>query len=64
MRIQIDRSRCQGHGRCWDMIPALFDSDDRGHGVVIGDGTVPAGQETLARDAVSSCPEQAISLVG
>ena len=29
----------------------------------VGDGTVPAGQEEKARQAVANCPEYAITLV-
>jgi ferredoxin len=43
--------------------PALFTLDDvDGHSTAI-DGEVPAGQETLAEDAIRSCPEQAISVI-
>ena len=28
----IDATRCSGHGRCYDVAPALFTDDDRGYG--------------------------------
>ncbi len=62
MRVMIDHDRCQGHGRCFSIAPDLFDSDELGSGVVVGDGTVPAGQESLASLAVANCPEGAVSL--
>jgi ferredoxin len=62
VKVQIDSARCQGHGRCYDQAPGLFGDDDQGYGTVLGDGTVPAGQEQAARLAVASCPERAISL--
>jgi ferredoxin len=60
--VQIDPERCQGHGRCYDLSPGLFGDDEEGYGTVLGDGTVPAGQERAARVAVANCPEHAISL--
>lgn len=62
MRVQIDQTRCQGHGRCFTIAPALFDSDDLGNGVVLGDGSVPTELEHEARLAVANCPESAVTL--
>lgn len=63
MKVQINPELCQGHGRCYDLSPALFGDDEEGYGTVLGDGTVPAGQEQDARRAVDNCPERAISLI-
>jgi ferredoxin len=63
VRLRIDTDLCTGHGRCYSLAPELFEPDeDDGHGVVIGDGTVPAGKEELAEKAVRNCPERAISV--
>jgi ferredoxin len=62
MRIVLDTEKCQGHGRCWGLAPALFDSDDNGNAVLRGDGTVPEGQEEAARLAEENCPEYAITV--
>ena len=64
MRIVLDTEKCQGHGRCWGLAPALFDSDDNGNAVLIGDGTVAEGQADAARLAEEICPEYAISVEG
>ena len=64
MKVQIDPERCQGHGRCYDLAPDLFGDDDEGFGKVLGDGTVPAGQEHDARLAALNCPEHAVELLG
>ena len=64
MKVQINASGCQGHGRCYDIAPGLFDEDDEGYGTVAGDGTVPPGGERDARLAADNCPEQAIELTG
>lgn len=63
MKVQIDSRCCQGHGRCYDLALGLFGDDDEGYGTVLGDGTVPPGQEHDARLAVLNCPEHAIELV-
>ena len=62
MRVQINSERCQGHGRCYDLAPALFGDDDEGYGKVLGDGVVPPEAERDARLAVLNCPEQAIEV--
>ena len=63
MKLHIDPKVCQGHGRCYDLAPALFGEDDEGYGTVLGDGTVSPGQVHDARLAVSNCPERAVELV-
>jgi ferredoxin len=63
MRVRIDSGRCQGHGRCYDLVPELFGDDDEGFGQVLGDGTVPPALDHDARLAVANCPERAVGLV-
>ena len=62
VRIRIDFDRCSGHGRCYDVAPALFTDDERGYGQVKGKGTVTPETEEQARAAVLSCPERAVEL--
>jgi ferredoxin len=62
VRVQINSERCQGHGRCYDLAPGLFGDDEEGYGAVLGDGTVPAGEEQDARRAALNCPEHAVEL--
>lgn len=62
MRITLDTEACQGHGRCYALSPALFDTDDDGYAVLLVDGEVPAGAEDAARLAADNCPEYAISV--
>ena len=64
MKISYDRSACQGHNRCYSLAPELFDVDDEGYAVLVGDGTVPEGLEEKARLAVDNCPEFAITVEG
>lgn len=62
MRVTVDSEKCQGHNRCFALAPELFDVDDYGTAVVIGDGSVPANLEEKARLAVANCPEFAIEI--
>ena len=60
MRVQIDRDRCQGHGRCYTLAPNVFTEDDEGQGVVIGDGLVAEGDVGSVHLAEANCPENAV----
>ena len=62
MRVEVNTDLCQGHNRCYALAPELFDVDDYGSAVVIGDGTVVPELEEKARLAVANCPEYAISI--
>ena len=62
MKVQVDSERCQGHTLCAMRAPGTFDlSEVDGHSIVINED-VPADQEADVREAVRSCPEQAISV--
>jgi ferredoxin len=63
VKVQIDSGRCQGHGRCYDLVPDLFGADDDGYGQVVDDGIVAPAQEQEARLAAANCPEFAITLL-
>ena len=63
MRVRIDPERCQGHGRCYDLVPQLFGEDEIGNGKVLGDGQVSEELEHDAELAVANCPESAIALL-
>jgi ferredoxin len=63
VKIVIDENACTGHARCVALAPQLFTDDDRGYGMVIGDGTIPADLVAVAERAVNGCPERAISII-
>ncbi len=63
VKLRIDSERCQGHGRCYDLVPELFGEDDEGYGTVRGTGVVPPDKVQEARRAVANCPERAIDLL-
>ena len=60
MRVRLDAEACQGHGRCYMLAPAVFDSDDLGHCVVLTESVAPE-YEDAARQGVENCPERALS---
>jgi ferredoxin len=62
MQIHLDRTACQGHGRCYSLAPGLFDCDDDGYAVVGQPGELDAAQVTEATLAAQSCPELAITI--
>jgi ferredoxin len=62
LRVRVDAEKCQGHNRCYALAPQLFDVDDYGQSVVIGDGVVPADLVQAARLAEANCPEYAIEI--
>jgi ferredoxin len=59
-RLEVDAERCTGHGRCYDLVPELFEPDDFGHGQVIGSIDPDDIDEARARTAVLACPERAV----
>jgi ferredoxin len=63
MRITLDSSACQGHGRCYSLAPEVFDTDDEGYAVLLVTGEVPPALEEAARLAADNCPEYAITIV-
>jgi ferredoxin len=60
VKVTIDPDICQGHGRCFSIAPSIFDFDELGNGVVIGDGTLDEQTLELAQLAQANCPEHAI----
>ena len=62
MKVIVDNSKCQGHGRCYDLSPEVFAADDDGYVLLNIDGEIPADLEQKARTAVLNCPENALSI--
>lgn len=61
--VRVDAEKCQGHGRCKALAPALFKLDECGNSHVIGDGLVPTGEVERAHLAKSNCPEYAVDVI-
>jgi ferredoxin len=63
MKVAVDPDVCQGHARCWEICPEVFELDDEGHATVeVAD--VPVALEAQVLEAVANCPERAISATG
>ena len=60
-QLFIDRSRCQGHARCWAIAPETFGIDEEGYGYVL-EGREGSHDEEAVRKAIKNCPERAIIL--
>jgi ferredoxin len=61
LHLVLDDSLCTGHGRCYALAPALFDSDDAGRSVLLA-GEVAEEHRAAAEAAAANCPERAITL--
>jgi len=60
VKVRVDPERCQGHTLCAMIAPKMFELDDiDGHSSAVSED-VPVDLETQVREAVRSCPEQAI----
>lgn len=62
MKIHLDRTACQGHGRCYALAPGLFGCDDDGYAIVGHEGDLDEQQVREATLAAESCPEFAITV--
>lgn len=62
MHIRFDRDACQGHGRCYQLAPSVWDADDEGYAVLRIDGEVPEELYDQAVLAADNCPEFAIEI--
>lgn len=61
MRIEIDWTRCDGHGLCARLLPERIDVDEHGFPVVLEE-QVPRDLERHARRAAAACPRLALRL--
>ncbi len=63
MRVTVDADLCCGHGRCYELAPNAYSSDDEGFNARKGTTfTVPPGAEADARTGAAACPEVAITI--
>ena len=59
--VEIDTTRCSGHGRCYVLAPEIFQSDDQGFGVVTCTEVTDDLLDAAERGA-NACPERAITV--
>ena len=63
MKVVVDHSLCEGHAKCMDNVPEVFEvgEDDRSY-VVLDD--IPEELRAKVERAVRVCPRAAISFDG
>jgi ferredoxin len=61
LSVRIDG--CQGHGRCFDICPDVFEPDVEGYAQV-REGSLTAEVEVRVLEAEAACPEHAIAATG
>lgn len=59
--LEIDWTRCDGHGLCAELLPARISRDEWGY-PVLHEVDVAAGAERDVRRAVAACPVLALRL--
>jgi ferredoxin len=62
IRVTIDSTACEGHGRCYVLSPEVFAADEEGNGEVLVSELNSAPLIVAARLAARNCPEGAITL--
>jgi ferredoxin len=63
MRIEVDPNRCQGHARCIECAPAVFDYDDVTNVAAVLPGADLEAHRLDVLEAQRGCPEHAITVV-
>lgn len=61
MRIVIDHSLCEGHARCMETVPEVFEVRDDDRSYVLLD-EVPETLRAKVERAVKACPRAAIRI--
>ncbi len=61
MRAVVDHSLCEGHARCMDNVPEVFEvrDDDRSYTLI---DVIPEELRAKVERAVQTCPRAAIKL--
>ncbi|MDA1074463.1 MAG: ferredoxin [Proteobacteria bacterium] len=62
MKVIVDHSLCEGHGRCMENVPEVFEvrDDDRSYPLM---KEIPEELRARVEHAVTVCPRAAIKLV-
>jgi ferredoxin len=60
-RLEVDWTRCHGHGLCAHLVPEIIHLDAQGYPVILNI-PVPSWLEKDAQQAVHMCPELALRL--
>jgi ferredoxin len=62
VKVRVDSERCQGHTLCKMIAPDSFELNEIDGSSSPVSEVVPPEEEDAVREAVHSCPEQAISI--
>jgi ferredoxin len=60
MKIKLDRTVCDGFGKCAEHAPSEFSLDEWGYASLAGPAEVPDEAEPRVRRAILDCPVDAI----
>lgn len=63
MRIRLDRTVCDGFGKCAEHAPGYFSLDDWGYASLTGNGEVTPGDEPAVTRAIFDCPVHAVTIL-
>lgn len=63
MRIKLDRTMCDGFGKCAEYLPTLISLDEWGYATLLGTGEVKDDLEQDAQRAILDCPLHAITRI-
>jgi ferredoxin len=58
-RLEVDWTRCDGHGVCAALLPGVITTDDWGYPLVDADAVANTGSGALNR-VVTACPSLAL----
>ncbi len=59
MKVKIDATKCQGHLRCFKLVPEIFKVDKEGFAYVDQE-MVSSDLQDRVRRAERACPERAV----
>ena len=62
MKVAVDHDMCEGHGKCQQAAPGIFELRDDDLSYVLVD-EVPESSHEQVRRAVRLCPRQAIKII-
>ena len=61
MNVKLDRTICDGFGKCAEHAPARFSLDDWGYASLVGTSAVPEDEINAVQRAILDCPVHAIT---
>lgn len=61
LKVVVDRSRCEGHARCMQEAPEVFDLDDIDNYALVIEGANLEDNREAIDMAILACPERALS---